>query len=472
VIPALGEGANQRFDIALGGPCTDFPEERFARVNSGPVVCLTDETAAALNPSASNLGSLSLAAVRFSDLVEVDVEGGDGRVALRRGDEDVWRYEETGPSGAAAGEVSRARLERWVEAVEGLRAEAFSEDVAPASALTLRFVEEVGLGEDEPTRREQRVRIWTTPGGLRAQRGEETRSFRVVGESEGLFASDALAFLPVQLLSFEDEALRSLAVERSGDVREELERDGGSWRITAPVAQEADTPVMNGVTRRLAALEAERFVARRRLADHALGAPALAVSFEVQVEDAVHPHSLKVGAVCEGGRFAQLDDGPIFVLSSALVDDLMMPLRDRAGLRVSRAEIGELRLRRPEEHEIVIRWGEGVFRSEQLGRVEVDRVVQQVASLRAIGVAPYRSSARREGEPDFELAILNREEGALPTLRFYGPVSDETRWTVARDDESFYLSAATIEGLLPSAAPSTSETDAEPPAPEGDAGGA
>ena len=73
LIPGLLESPDQRFELALGGECGSHSEERLARADDGPPVCVSQAVAETIQRSAAELQEMRLMPLEPASLFRIKI---------------------------------------------------------------------------------------------------------------------------------------------------------------------------------------------------------------------------------------------------------------------------------------------------------------------------------------------------------------------------------------------------------------
>ena len=175
---------------------------------------------------------------------------------------------------------------------------------------------------------------------------------------------------------------------------------GGRFYVEAPVTAPANEAVAATLAKRLAHLEAVRFVRRGPIPSDGLAAPRYVVEIAFEGGGAQRPadgaarvtHRLVVGAPTDGGAFAQLDTDPaVFVVSKDLVAALREPLLALDLLATSAEDVASFTVKRADGSATVRRHGGG-WRTSRGAAADLDHtnaVLAALESLRASQVVAY-----------------------------------------------------------------------------------
>jgi hypothetical protein len=338
------EDETRRAVLRVGGACGGHEGEVYARTDEGPVVCVPSDELEPLAAPPEELRELRLVTREDEDVDAVVVERGGSRLELTRGDDGF-----TLTSNGDTRDVDEDALAGFMESLRGIRAIGFlpADDaqlrgaglVSPSQTITIRT-------NDEP---DEVVQIGArSPDGIYARRGDEPAVIRLAPEAEELLEVTPLRFRALRLVEASVESARELRVQR-GTTEEVVVRDGDDYRLTAPIAADAESADVRMALTQLTDLEALRFVADAATAAHALARPRIVATVSLEAsgegEDRVPAaeHTLRIGAATDDGAYATLDDDPaVFVVSTHLHDALSAPLLSRSLLATDLPELAGL----------------------------------------------------------------------------------------------------------------------------------
>src|SRR5262249_31894458 len=150
-------------------------------------------------------------------------------------------------------------------------------------------LEEEVKGEGEPTKKTRTVTVRLGKHDkeakkLYAQADDWPRVNAVEDSLAALVARPALAYRGKRLFDFTAADLAKIEVRR-GDKAYALEQDKGAWKLSAPVAADADTATAGQLANSLSNLEALEYVSDAPKAEelgpqYGLGEPAVVVKLE------------------------------------------------------------------------------------------------------------------------------------------------------------------------------------------------
>lgn len=146
------------------------------------------------------------------------------------------------------------------------------------------------------------------------------------------------------------DQIEELTVTSSKGETTTLKKDGGTWRLTAPVAAEVDAVEVSAITSGLAGLEQQRIVEEQAadLAGFGLSPARIGVTFRVAGETA--PRRVQFGEKTPtgGDMYATVGEGRQVLLVSAYLDTTFdrgtFDLRDKAVLKLDRQAIDGLQV--------------------------------------------------------------------------------------------------------------------------------
>lgn len=399
--------------LRIGRPCDEHEGELYARVDEGPVVCVDAGVAEALAKPAEDLRERRLVTARDDEVERVEIRSGNRTLELWR-EEGAWKLRSRQGSREEQGTADPQGVADFLAAMRDARARGFEEatDAAlrergltsPTVTLTLHLTPE----DDEAERREVAALGRSSAEAAWARRDDEPAILELPAEAAARLSTSPLPFRERTLLDEDDEAATRFVIRR-GQEREVVEKRDGEWRVVEPIAIAADEGVMRTLTRGIAELEAQRFVAERPAEEHGLSAPRFVVEASFGDGDGASTHILRIGAPAEDGSFATLGDDPtVFVVDAHLVDEIGGAVADRGALAVPRSEVERL---------VVERGGSRVEVTP--GSAETDEgrlLLDRLATLRAAGSTGYGASSNAAGlsRPRARLTVVRRPGGPEP----------------------------------------------------------
>lgn len=280
---------------------------------------------------------------------------------------------------------------------------------------------------------------------------ERPRGDDPVGQSEKVF-------------SFSEEAVTSLRVEPKGGDALEARRDGGEWRLVAPLEAAADRDEVEAIVGDLARLELRGTVVvdPADVAPFGLDAPPHSVS--ITLDDGA-TLALAVGDETPdtGLRYAQVtgDRRVIAVPSTiaATLDKNPFDLRDRRLWRLDRTEMRRLQIAGPaggyalERFEEREEWGIVEPLRTQAGRWAVSSLLGDLEGLKMEAIiaetaSPDELIASGLAHPDYTVEIV-LEGGATHTLTVGSGVEGEEQYhaRLAADDRIVSIPKRVVDTL-------------------------
>jgi hypothetical protein len=481
-----GEGAHR---LVVGAPCeaasTDAPpSERHARVDDGSVVCVADSALMPLLVAPAALRDLRPVTSRDHEVKGLLLERGGDKLEVREDDDDddlafVMRRGGKETTGEADTEAFHdlLRAMRQSQATEVIplddAAEARFGLSSPRAVLRIER-----RGEDAG---EERLAVGAiTPAGLYVRRGVEPVALLLDPAADALFEVASYRLRGLELVDEEPSRLASIAIEGpSGASRVEVH--DGQWRVVEPTSVDADASRSADLARRLASLEADRFVADAAGPEHGLDAPRFTVrarfegaaGTESEAESDGHDHgdhaadepseprehTLRIGASASGGAYATLDDDPaVFVLPASVVTLVEGRLADRRALATSQLQIAAVRIER-EGGTIAIRREGDRFVSDA-GPSDAERtraLLDRLSSLRATEVMGYGPPTAAHGLAPARARVVVTRTADAPEPREYTLLigatqgeGDERQVFVAREglEVTYQVAAEVIDAVL------------------------
>ncbi len=426
--------------VRFGSACEDPKGSMHVHVEgTRTVACAESDAVDLIDRPAGRLAEKRIAVFRQEDVRRVELAADDRSLAIVRDEEgEGWRRE---------GDSEQTGLD--AEAVESLL-DALGETRADAVLVGEERLAELGEPEARATlelaagEKPLELEVYRGEKGeaQRARRGEEQAVLVVAGGLIERLRPDPLRYRERELeLGSASDAIR---IEVGGSLEWSAEKKDGQWRVVAPIELDADSAAVRSAARKLARLEAERFVAASAGPEHGLDDPYLTATATFVEEkrdeeqlDRTEKSSktLEIGAPAgEGGaRYARLagGDGAVLVLAAETVEALLSPPLARDLPQVEAAEVKKIELVRGDEILTATRFGDSWKAGRggpSLDAAALERAVTDVGSAKAIRAAAIgEGSAEELGEIRLELRLWTRDDlpDGEPAVLSFGKRSDD-----------------------------------------------
>lgn len=311
---------DERVVVKVGSECGEGEERgRYLRVGDGPVACVASETTDALVLDPATMRDRRPIAMRSEEVEAFEVSDGATVVRLERAG-DHWRVGDETADDVAISEL-----------YDGLkRVDAEVLVVAEADLASYGFgSRSIVLRSDEGTEALELGRVEGESAFL--HRRGESAVLRVPATAVAFFEASALRYRNREIGTFDAAGLQTLSITRAGTT-ETVRKDEGGYTYE-PGPAEIDEGHLRRVARLLAALRAERWVTMTADASHGLESPVMTVSATFEhTDDHGHPSGesdtleFAIGTPTDGGAFARIGDGGVFVINSEVLEALERPL--------------------------------------------------------------------------------------------------------------------------------------------------
>ena len=452
---------NVSLRLRFGDVCQGHPDERYVIVDAAEdVYCVLDADVAKLRRPLDALRESRLLPLDDDEVESVRIDGAAAHLSLRK-DQGEFTYEAVRQGAVTLkGEARADSVTQWLKALGTAKVLRFDEDPLPTSdkgrSLTLRFER----GKD---RAPYDVCVDTSRSGeFRVQRADEPRSVVLAAEVAELVEPSAARFRRLDLVHIAESELRSIELRRGSEV-ERLTRASAqaNFVIESPIHAPADSLATGELTRLLASLQAERFVADAPRAEHALSSPAAII--DVAYLDADKPtttkrFSLRIGAETPGGRFAELEgQAGVFVANAQLVAVALAPLMSRTSLATPIDRIRVVELASGGKRLRIERGAGGLVAAAGTAMTpeQARSLAERVSTLRATRVTGYGPALPEHGlTKPFAQILVETDAAQAGTSQRYaiviGAESDQGARFARRDDQQagYVLSRDTVDALL------------------------
>ncbi len=411
-------------DIRFGALCEGEEGEVYVRVDEGPVVCAAEVEA--LAAPAEELRESRLVTTDETELERLTIEQ-DGKTLVLSRDPDEMSFTLTG-AGDEPIDVDEEALAEFMRELRSVRATGYQEGTPPSSPwLILSFV-----GSDDEVVEEVRVGR-PSATGLVAQRGDEPVLVTLAPEAAQVLTIGTLRFRSRRLV--EEDGDEATLLDVTKDVRQTMERDDLSWRMSAPFVAAAERPVVRDAVREVASLEAVRFVSESATAAQGLGRIRATVRFETGAGDEEHAHeeeggdepdrpelrnvTLEIGADTDDGAFARLEGDPaVFVVTHAVVDALSADFVSRSVLATELDQMAGITIEREGLSATLSKEDDGWHTADGgiADRERTRALADAVALLRITEVAAYGAPQPAFGlsAPRVRVTVRRRASAAPP----------------------------------------------------------
>lgn len=456
--------------LRVGAACPDHPSELVARVNEGPVVCVSAAALERLDQPTERYRELRMFTTPDDDIERVVVSAGDASFELARV-ERGWSL----IRGERTTDADPGAIDEWLGELRASEATSF-EGATDETIFAHRLGDDAALTftlhrtDDGGT---EVIQVGNSgPDGVWIRRGEEAQVALFPAAAADLLRAPSIRFRTRTIADRSREDLASITITRASDPDhdEQLHKEGSSWMLASPIEARADGAAVGDLVDALAPLSALRFVAPAASREHGLDRPRFVVhaSFDAasaddeEEEEDEHDHgheaaeeeasaddeedddasrpldiALSIGADTEGGAFARLNDDPaVFVLPTALVTALAQPVASRDVLSVAASEIESISFRRGPTTHVLSRTESGWTFDGAAAPSEPNlAMLDRLAELRATGVERYDERPLRGAV--LTMVITRRNDAGAVTLTFGAPEGEgDDAWLPATSDAS------------------------------------
>jgi uncharacterized protein DUF4340 len=426
----------------------------YAREGSKPAVIALGESVArdTARPVADFRDKTVLAFDRKSvTALDLDLDG--SRMTLEAEEGGKWRIAKPGPY--------RGDADMIMDALDKLSSAKVKEFVGTPKSVA-------AYGLDKPSR----VTVWLGRDKDRSSKtllmgkvdaGKKTVYVQREGEPEVLVTGEEIwDKLPRTVAAARDKVVFTYAYEKVSRVELEsakgkvtLERDGITWKITAPEAMKADTGAVNGLLWRLRDLRAAGFLDESP-AGIARYLPRPAVTVRIWEEGAKEPRTFLLGTSTElktggagAGVAATAGQGPVVMVEVKAVNDLEKTptdLRDKTVIdSFDMKEVKRVRVAAGDKRLLLERRGEDDWRvlEPAKGATKSFKVMGLLLALRALRwkdiAAPDASQAAKFGldKPEVEVTVLKGDGSEMAKLAI-GRTEDKVAYVQSKSSPAVF----------------------------------
>ncbi len=392
--------------LRTGVACEGHADERYARMDEGPLVCVLASALDDVPGSADALHDPRPITVRDEDVHAIQIDRNGTTLRVEKG-RDGFSGTLTSGGTTRSFEVDPQAVLDFMRAARGARATAVtagtSDDQVPTATLRV-FLEP---DEDDAPRDggapdagaegfelvTQIEIVDTGSGDIVAVRALDRAHLVLPATASELFDPTPLRFRARRVLDIDEHDVTHVVVERPGARPETLSRSDETWKVDAPIEIAADGPSMRELLRDLSSLTAVRFVAASASPEHGLAPPRATATFTIGANDHPTTRTLEIGADVDDGAIARLGGADeVFVVSASLARLLTAPLASRELLSSEPDDIQRIAIEVPNGAPIALeREGEELVAAQgtTLSSERARAIADALASLRAAEVKPY-----------------------------------------------------------------------------------
>ncbi|MDJ0765502.1 MAG: DUF4340 domain-containing protein [Myxococcota bacterium] len=347
VIVHLDDG--KTLSIRVGGPCEGADHQvRVAVAEHGIIICAEDDFIPILDRPVARLREMRPAVFLDGDVSSIALSVPDQALTMEKV-EGVWQVPgEDGPEleqSAVTDLLGALRETTATDILPGKEALAGLKEPIATAILTL-------VEPDRPI--ELRFYKGKTRDMVRVQRGDEAALLIVPVGLYDQVRPNALAFRKRKIEIGEAEDVEKIAIK--GGVSQILEKADGIWRLTDPVALEADGMAARALAEQLAEIQVDAFVAPRANSTHGFDQPHATVTARLIKEEPTREEQTEKikdrtqstdvileigGATGDNQRFARLkgEDPTVFTVGAKYIDAIAAPMVARDFIDIDDTDI-------------------------------------------------------------------------------------------------------------------------------------
>jgi hypothetical protein len=315
-------------EIEIGGSCPDQPQWLVAVRSEGThsAGCVSKEIVEDLSVAPEALRERHLFSLRADEVESFELMHGDGKLALTRSESG---FRMTAPSeGDVEAEAAEQLLNDWLAITGEIQPDASAATVGhPRTHIVLRAVSDVA-----EKYREQRFELGPLVGkaGMIGLRSSDGVVLQLPHVDPALLDVTGLSLRSRAVLNLKASQLTRIEVT-TRNVHQVVTQSERGPALSVPQGVEADALLLAELVDALRGLRAVRWVAAGDNGAYGLSDAWARVAFTVAASsDERQDHLLRIGTSTRGGFFAQLDQGPIFVLGRRSAETFSTWLLDRA----------------------------------------------------------------------------------------------------------------------------------------------
>jgi hypothetical protein len=400
------------------------------------------------------------AGIDTAQIQQVTVRAEAGDVTTLKKDADAWQI--VSPVTAPAADIEVSGITSALQQLEIERViEEKPADLAPYGLSTPRIEISFTSGGDKPSGRLLVGNKSPTGGGLYAKRNDEPRVFMIPEYQQGVLNKTTFDLRDKTVLKIARDAVDGIELS-AGGAPLQFSKQGGDWKITAPLAARADFGMVSSIVSRVETAQMQSVVANdatpAELKTYGLEKPEITVTFSAGSSRATLALGAKAGDRAVYARDASRP--AVVTVDSSLADDLRKGVED-----YRRKDVFEFRafnatrveLSRDGQSTVFERVkGEGENAQDTWRRVspspgdadrsKVEALLTGLADIRATG---FTATTAKTGldKPALTVAV-SFEEGKKQERVAFGKVGDEAFALVAEQPGAARIETAKFDEAI------------------------
>ena len=386
----------------------------------------------------------------------VEIRGSSGYVRLVKENANGWSIQQP-----IVAQADPQEVDLFIRGLYELRIDDFvADNVSDLSVYGLqRETRQISLGNADGSARTLLLgdEIPDRGGYAYARMANDTSVFAMPSKVLQMLEVPVLRFRDARVLSITRENVASISIKRGGEKLAMEADSSGAWKITSPVAWDADREaVLNFITLW------EHVV----ITEFSVASPSSGVEWTLTFSSAGSGETNRI-EILEGGNrrdglLIRRADDPIVVqinlpeLPASIINPLIY--KDRHLWRLRKNDIIKLSITKPlETRQVIERGGDGVFASTgtsshlQVNATAVDKTISQLVDMQTpsyIAYNPRNLGVYGLTDPSLELHVGLSDTNELGRILLVGREAPEGFYSMVKGrDVIFYLDKETVDTL-------------------------
>jgi len=409
-----------------------------------------------LPKSAAQLRDRVLFPVDNGGVRKVEIRGTYGYVRLVKEDANGWRIQQP-----IVAQADPQEVDHFIRSLYDLRVDDFvADNVSDLSIYGLQGeARQISLGNSDGSARTLLLgdEIPDRAGYAYARMANDTSVFAMSSKVLQMLEVPAIQFRDARVLSIAPENVGSISIQRGGEKLAMEVDSSGAWKITSPVAWDADRDaVMNFITLWELAV----------VTDFNADAPSADVEWTINFASAASGVTNRIEILAGGARrdgllIRRADDPTVVQINLPdLPVSILSPLtyKDRHFWRLRTDDIIKVAVvKSPESRQVIERGGDGVFAAAganshlQVNASAVEKTIDRLADMQTssyIAYNPRNLDIYGLTDPSLELQVGLSDTNELGRILLVGRESPEGFYSMVKGrDVIFYLDKETVDTL-------------------------